>query len=163
MYDKTPFMSARYVLTRLDIKTHRGLVYISDLLPHMYLTALKRRYYVAAYINAYADWLKYKGLKAGRKSAEAFAKLPGNPQFVGNLTADIEKRFRARRWVTYRELCAFMGTSDATILKWEKEGLLARKRMPKEHVSFGTSCTWAYDIISFRDSLEWRVPFQAKR
>lgn len=158
MKAQSPFISPREVIRRLNIHSYCGFNYISHLLPHMEFTEHIGRFFVAAYIDAYADWLKANDLKAGHKSAQAFANLRNNREFVSRLIAKIESRFSATRWLGRYELCALMGVTYPTLISWYDRGLLDRRRAPNERLNFGREWMWVYDVLSLRQSLEWRTP-----
>lgn len=154
MEDKSPFMLTKQVIARLNLGTYWDLERMSYSLLHMRFTTRMRmsRFYVRAYVEAYADWLEANNRKATSDSARAFASQPSSQQLIKKLLADIEKRFHAQRWVTRQHLCAFLGVTDKSIGNWYKAGALDAKDTRPGRVP------GVYDAISLRRSLEWYCP-----
>jgi len=122
------------------------------LLPHLYVTRRETRLFVAAYVDAYATYLREHGERATLSTARAFAKTPQ----AHIITQDVKNRvdtILSTRVVFYpQEVSEFLGVGRSTITDWYASGLLTAVNPRRSRQARFIPAS------ELRTALEWKLP-----
>lgn len=117
------FIPTGEVTRRLGGISRSMLQHMFDHLPYLYVTRVETRLFPAAYINAFAAYLRRTGQKATVPTAASFWRTDEAQRLYAVAVAQFHAGL-SRQTLTGRELSMLLGISYHTIMGWHMKGAI---------------------------------------
>jgi hypothetical protein len=139
---------------------------LQNLFPHLlylYVTKRETRLFSAAYIDAYATYLRERSQQATIATARAFARTAQAQDIVTEVTTRVDTILREKIIFTPQEVMQLLNVAKMTITSWHQGNVFTVRRQkvtPKRNRGKEQREILLIPAKELRAALEWHKPQQ---